>query len=58
MFLSVARCVFLGAVLFMRIKISCFGYGKHQRRSDLATDETEFGYQRFMLVACASFSDH
>lgn len=47
-FLSVSRCVFLGAVLFMRIKSSCLRCGKHQRRSDLATDETEFGYQRFV----------
>lgn len=57
-FLSVSRCVFLGAVLFMRIKFSCFRCGKHQRKSDLATDETEFGYQRFMPVVHASFGDH
>lgn len=56
--LSVSRCVFLGAVLFVRIKISSFGCGKHQRTSDLATDETEYGYQRFVLVVRASLGDH
>lgn len=44
----ISRCVFLGAVSFIRIKISCLRCGKHQRRSDLATDEKEFGYQSFM----------
>ena len=58
MFPSVSRCVFLGAVLFKRIKISCLRCGKHQRGSDLATDETGFGYQRFVLVGRASFGDH
>lgn len=35
--------VFLGAVLFVSRQISCSRHGKPQGRSDLATDEREFG---------------
>lgn len=50
LFFSKTTVLHLSAVWFMRIKISCFKCGKHQRRSDLAMDEMEFGYKRFVLV--------
>lgn len=50
LFFSKTTVLHLSAVWFMRIKISYFRCGKHQRRSDPATDEMEFGYKRFVLV--------